>query len=258
MVGMNDVATAITPEAGRRAQPARQDDAEPLSGAAEFFAILSHELRTPLAAIKGYSQGLLLHWDNLPVSKHQQYVEAILRSTLRLERLVYDLSFAAWLADGPPMEIGPAELAEVVGHVLEEARMVHATRQFLAPPQGESFIVLADRQRVAQVLLNLLDNAAKYAPPGTPIALRWSLDGAAARVEVSDGGLTLSLEEQACLFRRFGQPQPRRSASTAVQGSGLGLSICKELVEAMGGTIGIYGGPAGGNTFWFTLPIPQP
>lgn len=256
MMDMNDVATATLPEMGAQAQPARPNDMEPLSGAAEFFAILSHELRTPLAAIKGYSQGLLLHWDQLPATKQQQYVEAILRSTLRLERLVHDLSFAAWLADGLPMEIGPADLSAVVGQVLEEARTVHAPRQFLALTQSDPLIVLADRQRVAQVLLNLLDNAAKYAPSGSPIALTWSLDGMVARVEVRDDGLALSQDEQVCLFRRFGWLQPSRGTSAAVQGSGLGLSICKELVEAMGGAIGIEAGLSGGNTFWFTLPIP--
>jgi len=256
MVGMNDVATATLPETGAQAQPTRPNDMEPLSGAAEFFAILSHELRTPLAAIKGYSQGLLLHWDQLPATKHQHYVEAILRSTLRLERLVHDLSFAAWLADGLPMEIGPADLSAVVSQVLEEARTVHAPRQFLTLTQSDPLIVLADRQRVAQVLLNLLDNAAKYAPAGSPIVLTWSLDGVVARVEVRDDGLALSQDEQVCLFRRFGQLQPRRGTSAAAQGSGLGLSICKELVEAMGGAIGIEAGLSGGNTFWFTLPIP--
>lgn len=258
MVGMKDVVTATLLETGAQAQPARSNDVEPLSGAAEFLAILSHELRTPLAAIKGYSQGLLMHWDQLPATKHQHYVEAILRSTLRLERLVHDLSFAAWLANGLPMEIGLADLSEVVAQVLEEACTVHATRQFLAPPQSDPLIVLADRQRLAQVLLNLLDNAAKYAPSGSPITLTWFLDGMVARVEVRDDGLTLSPDEQACLFRRFGRLQPRRGTAAAAQGSGLGLSICKELVEAMGGTIGMEAGVSSGNTFWFTLPIPQP
>ena len=255
---MNDVATAILLETATPTQPALPNDMESSAGAAEFLAVLSHELRSPLAAIKGYSQSLLLHWDHLPVAKHRQYVEAILRSTVRLERLVCDLSFAAWLADRLPMEIGPAELSEIVGQVLEEARTVHTARQFLTLPHDTQLIVLADRQRVAQVLLNLLDNAAKYAPSGTPVVLRWLLDGTAVRVEVIDAGPTLSPEEQACLFRRFGQLQPIRSPAIATQGSGLGLSICKELVEAMGGRVGIQAGIAGGNTFWFTLPIPQP
>ncbi len=108
---------------------------------------------------------------------------------------------------------------------------------------------------MAQVLVNLLDNAAKYSPQDTPIVMRWRHDDPVVRFEVIDCGTGLTTDEQALLFLRFSRLHSARRASGLTAGSGLGLYICRRLVEAMGGAIGVQAAEDRlGNTFWFTLP----
>jgi signal transduction histidine kinase len=103
--------------------------------------------------------------------------------------------------------------------------------------------------------VNLLDNAAKYSPAAEPILVRWLPDDRQVRLEVTDAGTSLTLEEQAQLFIRYGRLKPLKQTGGALAGSGLGLYVCKGLMEAMGGHIGIEtNGHSSGNTFWFTLP----
>jgi len=141
----------------------------------------------------------------------------------------------------------------VVAQALDEVRALHPSRTFLAVSRTAP-ILNADTHRLQQVLVNLLDNAAKYSPSGEPVSVEWYVAGPMVRIEVTDRGTGLSLEEQALLFRRFGRIV-RLQDGRMPSGSGLGLAICKGLVEAMGGAIGVEAtGPGSGNTFWFTLP----
>jgi two-component system OmpR family sensor kinase len=223
---------------------------------AEFLAALSHELRTPLAAIKGFTQMLVAHWDSLPETKRRQQAESVLRSTLRLERLVQDLSLAVRLADGIPLLTGAVDLQTAVADALEEAHILYPARTFHRDSMAAPVTAFADRDRAVQVVANLLDNAARYAPAGTPISIGCWADATSAHLEVSDMGVGFTSEEQALLFRRLSRLGTSRHG-TCTGGSGLGLFICKQLVEAMGGHIGVRVGEHGiGNTFWFTLPIP--
>lgn len=223
---------------------------------AEFLAAFSHELRTPLAAIKGFSQMLVAHWDDLPDGKRRQQAECVLRSTLRVERLVQDLTLAARMMDGVSVSAEPVQLGEMLAHALDEMRILHPTRTFECAYMAPA-VAFADRDRVQQVLGNLLDNAARYAPPDTPVNVRCWADAGHAHVEVSDTGLGFSPEEQTLLFLRFSRLRPGRRGAGLTGGSGLGLFICKQLVEAMGGAIGVrVDVPGPGNAFWFTLPLP--
>jgi signal transduction histidine kinase len=222
----------------------------------EFFSALSHELRTPLSVIKGFTQGLIAHWDHLPAAKQYEYVERIMRSTVRMERLVSDLSLAARLVEGVSLQSSSIEVAAAVAQAVEEIRVLHRDRVFTLVAPRDTLYIWADPQRILQVLTNLLDNAAKYSPGEGPVIVRWLADQPLVRIEVCDAGAGLSLDEQALLFRRFGQSPRMHQGRGAAHGSGLGLFICKGLVEAMGGTIGVQTAPGAGNTFWFTLPQP--
>jgi signal transduction histidine kinase len=238
--------------------PALADSRAPelLVQQSEFFAALSHELRTPLAAVKGFAQMLVVHWDALPEAKRFQQAEHILRSTMRLERLVHDLSLAARLVDGISLQRAPVDLQDVLTQAIAEARVLHPTRSFRGDPPSTPVIAFADHDRLLQVLTNLLDNAARYSPHATPIAVRWVAERSTARVEVSDTGSGFTVEEQSLLFLRYARLRPSRRGAGATGGSGLGLFICKELVEAMGGHIGVrVDEDIPGNTFWFTLPL---
>ena len=220
----------------------------------EFFATLSHELRTPLATMKGFGQSLLDHWDQLPEARRRQHVEYMLRSTSRLERLVGDISLSAHLVDGVALSPAAVTVDDMVAQGVREASTLHPERTFHVLPSSTEQQVWADRERMLQVLVNLLDNAAKYSPADQPISVCWSVQGLAVRTEVRDAGLSLTREDRESLFVRYGRLHTIGPASAA-SGSGLGLYICKGLVEAMQGSIGTQAGEDGlGNVFWFTLP----
>ncbi|MDB5059667.1 MAG: two-component sensor histidine kinase [Chloroflexi bacterium] len=221
----------------------------------EFFSTLSHELRTPLATIKGFAQTLIAHWDDLPSDRRRRHVEYILRSTLRLERLVGDLSTSSRLVDGISVLPGHVEAFDVLTQAVGEAQVLYPNRVFRLESPDADQDIWADRDRLLQVVINLLDNAAKYSPAAEPIILRWFPDGPQVRVEVYDAGTSLTLEEQGRLFTRYCRLGRSKQADGIVAGSGLGLYICKSLIEAMNGHIGIETDEAGsGNTFWFTVP----
>ncbi|MGH2343649.1 MAG: sensor histidine kinase [Chloroflexota bacterium] len=239
---------AVTPLAPRIAD-------DPLATNAEFLSALSHELRMPLATIRGFSQLLLTHWGDLPEQKRLRNVEQIMRSTLRMERLVSDLSLAVHLLGEIDLRLGRVDLGPLIEQAIEEMGAVHRGRCVVVEQPAEMPPAWADPERVAQVLVNLLDNAAKYSPSATPIVVRLHDAGAVVRVEVADHGIGLTPDEQAQLFIRFSRLRATRNASGLTAGTGLGLYICRRLVGAMAGKIGVQAADQGtGNTFWFTLP----
>jgi signal transduction histidine kinase len=254
---MNDCTYATDPHQSPRARIDTVPDS--IMENTLFFSTLSHELRTPLAAIKGFAQTLSVRWDQLPEERKRKHVEHILRSTVRLERLVADLMLSSRLVDGVSLILGPVDLCDLVAQAVDEAQVLHPNRTFCTAPSVCDTAALpnvrADRDRVAQVLVNLLDNAAKYSPAGEPVTVYCSPQPSRVRIEVHDGGTSLTCEEQAVLFTRYGRLRSAEHGAALQPGSGLGLYICKGLVEAMGGTIGIATCQDGaGNTFWFSLP----
>jgi signal transduction histidine kinase len=250
MIRMNDTLTDTVPT------PLGQSLSDLIVDHSEFFSTLSHELRSPLAAIKGFSQTLVVHWHDLPEERKLDYLEHVLRATTRLERLVGDISLSARLVDGVDLAPASLPLAEIMDQALIEARSLYPQRVFLLEAPAEEVRALADRERLLQVLVNLLENAAKYSPVAAPIALAWQAEGSMARAEIRDSGLSLSQAEQATLFRRYGRLPSNSHAGGNQSGSGLGLYICKGLIEAMHGSIGTAAGPEGqGNVFWFTVPL---
>jgi two-component system, OmpR family, sensor histidine kinase KdpD len=114
-------------------------------------------------------------------------------------------------------------------------------------------LIMADRQRIAQILVNLVDNAAKYSPPGTQIQLLTHQIGNWIQIDIIDQGVGIPLEEQSAVFEAFRQAENRVQKSR--RGAGLGLAICKGLIEAHGGRIWIDNTRPVGTTISFTLPI---
>ena len=120
------------------------------------------------------------------------------------------------------------------------------------PPSNGAAAAIGDRDRIEQVLVNLIDNAVKYSPDGGEVIVTTAPSATSVRVEVADEGMGISPSEHEAVFEKFyrGDPQHRAVPS----GTGLGLYICRELVRRMGGTIGVRSSPGEGSTFYFELP----
>jgi PAS domain S-box-containing protein len=217
----------------------------------EFFNVVAHELRTPLTPML-LQVDLLRSWARDPAQRAA--VDILDRAVGRLNRLLDEVLDAARVERGS-LTVRP-ELVDLGRLVREAAGMFEATVQQAglalevdAPPRLE---VRADPQRLAQVLFNLLSNAAKFTAPGGTVRMR-VVEGEEeeVRVEVVDTGRGLSPEQQQHLFEPFSRVQ----GGPRVAGTGLGLFISKGIVESHGGRIGAHSeGPGRGSTFWFTLP----
>jgi len=216
-----------------------------------LLSAISHDLRTPLTALVGLSDALVLTGDALPASKRET-AEAIRDEALRMNSLVGNLLDMARLQAGSVRlrkEWQPVE--EVVGSSLKhmESRLQHhRIRTGLAPglPLLEFDAVLIER-----VLCNLIDNAVKYAPPGSEVAMEARTCEAGVEISVSDNGPGLAPGSEAAIFEKFMRGQPE----SATPGVGLGLAICRAIVEAHGGRIHAENRAGGGARFAFTLPV---
>jgi signal transduction histidine kinase len=219
----------------------------------EFISTVSHELRTPLTSIKG-SMSLVLEGSPLD-DETRELVEVTKRNADRLVRLVNDILDVSKIEAGR-LELDPAPTgveglcAEAVQGIDGFAKKVGvAVRCEIAQRLPE---VRADRDRIVQVLTNLLSNALKFSPRGGTVDLRALATGALVRFEVTDRGPGIPEEFRAKLFTRFAQSDRARREQ---EGTGLGLAICRALVLSHGGEIGVASEPGKGATFHFTLPV---
>jgi PAS domain S-box-containing protein len=218
---------------------------------AEWGSVVAHDLRQPINTI-ALTSALLSRTAHDPrLDRAFRQIDAAAR---RLDRMVGDLMDLSRLE---------ARRLELQREPIDVAAAVRASVERMAPQAPEDRPIeihvhddppraYADPDRVAQVVENLLTNAVKYGSPGTPIALDVGRDDGAVAVEVTNDGRPLSREECDRLFQRFYRTQQGRVSGIA--GTGLGLYIARELVEAHGGRIGVASSPAGKNTFRFTLP----
>ena len=219
---------------------------------AELVANVSHELRTPLALIKGYASTLLSPQVVLDEAGTRRFLENASFAADRLGRMIDDLLCASRL-DMDQLRLQPEQfdLSTVVQQVVAWFEPHAQDRDLVVDlPEGE-LLVWADPDRVEQVLVNLLTNAAKYSGPGSTIIVQSQLLGEppSAVVHVSDEGVGIAAEHLLRIFDRFYLVEDSKD------GVGLGLYICKGLVEAMGGKIWAVSEVAVGSTFSFTLPV---
>ena len=220
----------------------------------EFLGMVSHELRTPLAAIKGSTAAVLGGVRNFAPAETRAFFRVVDEQADRMIGLVADLLDAGRI-DAGTLSIAP-EPTEVAA-LVEGARTTflsgggcHAVQIDLPPDPPR---VMADRERVAQVLGNLLANAARQTPDSAPIRIKAEREGVHVAVSVADQGRGIAPERLPHLFRKHGgtgDDEPETG------GSGLGLAICKGLIEAHGGRIRAESaGPGQGACFTFTLPV---
>ena len=218
----------------------------------DFVAITSHELRTPLTAVRGFVDALRRRHEELSTEEIQEYLTIIHVQTDRLIRLVEDLLLISRIEAGKltfmPNPVAASDLlVEACQSLGDLATRVEVETDVSAPDE-----LIVDGQRLIQVLTNLLMNAIKFSPPETSVQLRVdSRSPGTVTFAVHDRGPGVSLEEREVIFDRFHQT----GASTAhSEGAGLGLYIARQLVEAMGGRIGVESEPGEGATFTVTIP----
>jgi PAS domain S-box-containing protein len=221
---------------------------------AEFTATASHELRTPLAAVYGAAQTLLRHDFALDEAGRDRFIHLIVEESERLGRIVNQILLANQLDVGRvDLEAEPFDANDLLNRVAEATR-VHTPENIeidvdLSDPD---LLVTADRDKVRQILLNLIENAIKYSPDGGNIELGAEPAGSAVRFHVLDEGLGIPAEERTRIFDKFYRLDP--DMTQGVGGTGLGLYICAGLVTRMAGRIWVEAGQDGGSAFFFELP----
>jgi K+-sensing histidine kinase KdpD len=220
----------------------------------DFVESVSHELRTPLTSIIGYAEMLQAHWTEAEDRQRLDWVRKIVLSAARQQRLVEDLLLISRIEAGalsPRIERVP--LKKVVSLAAEEVQgSYRGQRVDVAGP--EHVAVLADPGRAVQVMTNLIDNAAKYSPEGSPIIVWWSVEDDWGVLRVVDRGPGIPASGIAQLFTRFGRVAGSRIRAGRV-GTGLGLFLGRGLVQAMGGELDIESSSAEGSTFRLRLPL---
>jgi PAS domain S-box-containing protein len=221
---------------------------------ADFIATVSHELRTPLAAVHGAAK-TLQRKDVVPGSEvFNRLLNVIYEQSDRLAGLVNDILLASRVAS-PELEVA-AEQMDVTALAAEIVAAAEAlpddglTVELIAPP---SLPLVGDREKLRQVLTNLVANAAKYSPAGGAIHVELEADGDELRILVRDEGLGIAPAEQSLIFEKFYRVDA--NMSRGVSGSGLGLYISREIVTRMGGSISVRSELGKGSTFLVTLPM---
>lgn len=218
-----------------------------------FISIISHELQTPIAIIKGYASTLARSDARLDSTALRPRLVAIEEEADRLNKLVGNLLYASRIqANGLQMDIASLDLEYLIRSVVRRlrAKTPGVNIMISIPPQLPT--VMADRDRIEEVLQNLLDNAVKYSPRRAEITVTCYVTGEEVIVSVRDAGMGISLREQEQIFNRF-----QRASDSSVQsmpGAGLGLYICRAIVEAHGGRIWLESTLREGSTFSFSLP----
>ena len=231
----------------------------------EFLAMAGHELKTPLTSIKGYIQLAQLRLAGIVgqdaeaahIVRARTLLERAEGQTVRLNRLVNDLLDVSRIQAGRlELRLGPTDLAAIVRAAVEEQREWAPDRAIcLEMPAGLSVPIVADADRIGQVLTNYLTNALKYSPNARPVTVSLEALPAQARVWVRDEGPGLPAAEQERIWERFYRASEIAQQDSSPSGLGLGLHISRIIVEQHHGQVGVESAPGTGSTFWFTLPV---
>jgi signal transduction histidine kinase len=219
----------------------------------ELLLAVVHELRTPLTHVVGYAELLSSGARPRRPDEIGEMSAAIQGASTTMLRLMDDLVEATRAqSEGFGLKARPVDLVPLIRDTVVGFDLQQHPHRLVVDSPDHWVAVLADPERVHQILANLLTNALAYSPTGGVIHVRARPVADQVRVEVEDHGFGLAPEDQQRVFDRFYRANEGRALRE--QGSGLGLAIVKELVEAHGGQVGVSSRPGTGSTFWFTLP----
>jgi two-component system sensor histidine kinase KdpD len=217
----------------------------------DFIAAVSHELRTPLAVMLGSVHTLDRLDGRMPSAQRSQLFDMTVEQGGRLQRLIDELLLvAAAEHTNVPLERDSVDIAELLASI--EADTATATAGRLVQSHDDRAAIVTDRSKLARVLLNLVENAAKYAPAG-PIELFATSAGGDVFFRVVDHGPGIPVEDRARAFERFVQLD--QSSTRRRGGTGLGLHLCRQLAELLDGKLTLAPTPGGGCTFLLSLPV---
>jgi signal transduction histidine kinase len=223
----------------------------------EFVSMLAHELKGPMTTIKGFGEILERQWDSLPDERRTSTLQIMSKEIGRLARLVTDLLDLSRMEAGTlRYDIEPCSLQDIVFNILQIHPSVQKQHEIVSRVGEGVPRILADADRVRQVLLNLLTNATRHSPEGTLVTIGADVmvegDETYVVVGVTDQGIGISIEDRDRVFNKFAMlPKP----GWVKKGTGLGLYITKGIVEAHGGRLWVDSEAGRGSTFYFTLRV---
>ncbi len=220
----------------------------------KFLAMISHELRTPLTSIKGFATTLLADDVQWHPASQRDFLQTISQEADKLGDLIEQLLDLSRLEAGILRIVPkPRTLGRIIATAMAQLQTVTVDHQLVIDVPTDLPLVNADEQRIAQVLTNLVGNAVKYSPPQTTITIAARPIGDILQIDVTDQGPGIPSQERLRVFEPFRQLNSQPINRT--KGAGLGLAICKGLVDAHGGRIWIQDRAGPGTTISFTLPI---
>jgi len=221
----------------------------------DFMSSVTHELRTPLTSIRALAE-LMRDDDDMPLAQRQQFVGIVVAETERLSRLVNQVLDMAKIESGHAQwDTEQVDMCALVNQAVTTMAEMFRERQIAVTVHlsRPTYMMLADPDRLVQVMLNLLSNAAKFVPiPGGRVDVSLHCDDAGVTVVVKDNGPGITPEQQALVFERFRQGG---EATNRPQGTGLGLPISRQIVEHFGGRLWLESQPPHGASFLFFLPV---
>jgi signal transduction histidine kinase len=220
---------------------------------ADFVSLVSHELRSPMASVIGSARTLQQRWRELSPEQRESFLALIAHETSRLADLIGDVLDTSRIEAGTfSYSFADVDLAQLVrdsAAAAEHGQDEVAIRALVRDPLP---VVRGDRDRLRQVLVNLIDNAVKYSPPGDEVQVEAVGSDGRVVIEVRDRGPGISPEHQRIIFEKFGRVQVGEAAKP---GTGLGLFIARSIAEAHGGSLEVRSAPERGATFRLSLPV---
>ena len=220
---------------------------------ADFVSLVSHELRSPMASVIGASRTLEARWRELSPEQRNSFLSLIAEETSRLATLIGDVLDTSRIESGTfSYSFSELDLAEVVRETVATAQVGQDEVRLEAEATEPLPRIRGDRERLRQVLTNLIENAVKYSPAGETVRVRAYSEDSCVRVEVRDAGPGIAREDQGLIFEEFGRATV---GGNAKPGTGLGLFIARSIAEAHGGSLDVESAPNRGATFRLELPL---
>ena len=223
---------------------------------ANLLRTISHDLRTPLTTISGNASNLLSNGDNFDNLTKKQIYSDIYDDSMWLINLVENLLYATRIEEGRmTLHTSTELLSDIVEEAMNYIRRKAGRRKISAVHEDDLLFVQADAKLIVQVIVNLVDNAAKYTPPDTAVTITAGKNGNMAKIQIADNGNGIPDEEKSKIFEKFYCGTNKIADNR--RSLGLGLYLCKAITEAHGGTIFVTDNQPKGSIFCFMLPIKE-